>query len=70
MVTDVSDRNDPSKFSATEPWLLDDISDEAIAWAEGEATRRGLTLAEWIEEAIEGALVAGKSGHGPDQGAA
>ena len=63
-------RKDPSNFATTEPWQLDDISDEAIAWAEGEATRRGLTLAKWVEEAIEGALIAGKSGSGPDQGAA
>lgn len=46
-----------------QPWIVDGVSDEAIAKAEFECKRRGLTLAEWVEEAIERALLEEKSSH-------
>lgn len=45
-----------------EPWLVEGVSEAAIARAESEARRRGLLLAEWIEEAIERALIEEKNG--------
>jgi hypothetical protein len=65
----IINQNDSSNFAATATWQLDGVSDEAIAWAESEAARCGLSLAEWVAEAIEGALIASQSGNGPDKGA-
>jgi len=47
-------------------WVIEGVSEAAIQWAESEAARRELTLAEWIEEAIERALVAEKANHAHD----
>ena len=47
------------------PWDVDGVSDVAIARAESEARRRGLLLAEWIEEVIERALMREKMADAP-----
>lgn len=63
---------DPTRYTANvdELWSIDGISDEAVTWAESEAARRELTLAEWVEEVIERALVQEKAGgNGPTPGA-
>ncbi len=50
------------------PWQIEGVSEDAIARATKEAERRGLLLAEWIEEVIERALIAEKN-TAPDPGA-
>lgn len=47
---------DPTRAD-THTWVIEGISDAAVAWAESEAARRDLSLAEWVEEAIERAMV-------------
>jgi hypothetical protein len=47
------------------PWVVDGVSDAAIERAENEARRRGLLLAEWVEEAIERALLREKMSGAP-----
>ena len=51
---------DPSRAD-THTWVIEGVSDAAITWAESEATRRELTLAEWLEEAIERAMISEKA---------
>jgi len=43
------------------PWEIEGVSAEAIERAKKEAERRGLLLAELIEEVIEHALIAEKN---------
>ena len=47
------------------PWNVDGVSEAAITRAESEAQRRGLLLAEWIEEVIERALMREKMADAP-----
>jgi hypothetical protein len=60
---DMSQKDDPplEPLDLT-PWIIEGVSEAAIARAEFEASRRGLLLAEWIEEVIERALIDEKSG--------
>lgn len=59
----MSENDDNAETFGLDPWIIDGVSDIAIARAESEARRRGLLLVEWLEEAIERALIEEKSGH-------
>ena len=59
------DDDAPAEPLRLAPWDVEGVSDAAIARAESEARRRGLLLAEWIEEVIERALMREKMAQAP-----
>jgi len=56
--------DDPPQPADPDPWIIEGVSGTAVARAEHEAARRGMTLAHWLEDAIEHALLTEKSAPG------